>query len=829
MKAAKSISVPAEWLQSLPVHLVERCRCVTHAAPRTDREFVLYWMCTAVRSEENPALDVACTIAVQLQRPLLIYHALSETYPYASDRHHMFILQGARDVQKQLADRGLTYVFHLEQHGQRLDSLKLLADRACVVVTEDMPTAPARSFLNGLASRTATSLLAVDTACIVPMQLPGRAFERAFQFREATQRLYEERLSRPWPVCSLIPLAPVLSALSLPFSPVDLQSASLPALIADCRIDHSVGPVVDTVGGTTAGLERWNAFRQHGLKRYADRRNDPLLDGSSRMSAWLHYGMVSPLRIAREAAAAGGAGAEKYIEELLIWRELAYGFCFYRPDHEQWTALPAWARKTLDQHSTDPRPHLYSWEQLSRGETHEPLWNAAQKSLLIHGELHNNVRMTWGKALLLWTETPQRALQLLIDLNHRYALDGRDPSSYGGILWCLGQFDRPFEPEQRVLGTVRPRPVHEHARRLDVAAWQRQTSVTRCQPVPSIAIVGAGISGCCAARILADHGLPVQMFEKSRGVGGRMAARRTAEFTIDHGVSWFTARDERFRRYVRSWEHTGLVREWRGRFVQITAACEEVELPIKRRLVGLPGMSAVCRHLASHLTVRTETRIVALQRESNGWRLQDDQQQWFGPFDQVVLAMPAPQTSSLLGTAGIELTAALPEYQSHWTLLAASPQFSRVDWVEARYDTGLISQISRCQTRPGYAGPAGEQLAVTATAAWSADNRDTAPEQTGKQLLAAIQADPAFRGIEQWTWKAHHWRYAQPGTGHDGQLATELWRQSELGIQCCGDWTATDGRASCAVESAWLSGQAAAGRILNQLGIVRRRQRDLWE
>ena len=271
------------------------------------------------------------------------------------------------------------------------------------------------------------------------------------------------------------------------------------------------------------------------------------------------------------------------------------------------------------------------------------------------------------------------------------------------------------------------------------------------------------------------------------------------------------------------------MREWRGRFVQITSACEEVELPIKRRLVGLPGMSAVCRHLASHLTVRTETRIVALQRESDGWRLQDDQQQWFGPFDQVVLAMPAPQTSSLLGTAGIELTAALPEYQSHWTLLAASPQFSRVDWVEARYDTGLISQISRCQTRPGYSGPAGEQLAVTATAAWSADNRDTAPEQTGKQLLAAIQANPAFRGIEQWTWKAHHWRYAQPGTGHDGQLATELWRQSELGIQCCGDWTATDGRASCAVESAWLSGQAAAGRILNQLGIVRRRQRDLWE
>ncbi len=115
---------------------------------------------------------------------------------------------------------------------------------------------------------------------------------------------------------------PSISTPDLPFAPIDLQQASLPALIADCRIDHSVGPVVDTVGGTTAGMERWQTFRQQGLKRYADRRNDPLLDGSSRMSAYLHYGMVSPLRIAREAAAAGGAGAEKYVEELLICQVL---------------------------------------------------------------------------------------------------------------------------------------------------------------------------------------------------------------------------------------------------------------------------------------------------------------------------------------------------------------------------------------------------------------------------------------------------------------------------------------------------------------------------
>ena len=150
--------------------------------------------------------------------------------------------------------------------------------------------------------------------------------------------------------------------------------------------------------------------------------------------------------IAREASESRTQGADKFLDELLIWRELAYAFCFYRQDHESLSAVPAWARDTLDEHKRDPRPALHSWETLARGRTGDKLWDAAQRSLLMHGELHNNVRMTWGKALLNWTPDAQSALAMMIDLNHRYALDGRDPASYGGILWCLGQFDRPFPP-----------------------------------------------------------------------------------------------------------------------------------------------------------------------------------------------------------------------------------------------------------------------------------------------------------------------------------------------------------------------------------------------
>ncbi len=160
---------------------------------------------------------------------------------------------------------------------------------------------------------------------------------------------------------------------------VDLATADLRALIAECDIDHMVGPVPHTLGGSSWGYDRWEAFKAKGLKNYAAERNDALRDGVSRMSAYLHYGMVSPMRIAREAAAMRGPGAEKYLDELLLWRELAYVFCHYKPNHENISAIPKWAIETLKQHENDTRPALLDWESLARGQTGDILWDAAQK------------------------------------------------------------------------------------------------------------------------------------------------------------------------------------------------------------------------------------------------------------------------------------------------------------------------------------------------------------------------------------------------------------------------------------------------------------------
>ena len=398
-------------------------------------EFVLYWMHSALRGHENPALDTAICLARQNGIPLLVYHGLSEDYPYASDRHHTFMLQGHRVVQRELSDRGIVATFHLQRQGNRGPYLRDLTRASAFLVTEEMPVQPVTGWLERLAIKCQTPIATVDCSCVAPVTLFSKAFTKAAEFRRYVQPHYDVRLEAPYQeqkvdvrMCDLESVEKTLG-----LQPLLLQDADLAGLIGDCRIDHSVAPVADTPGGSRAGYARWIAFQESGLDQYRQSRNDPAAaTGASRMSAYLHYGMVSPFRIAREAAQ---SKATKFLDELLTWRELAFHFCFHNRDKlDSLDAVPDWAKETLEAHTDDDREANCSWETLARANSGRPLWDAAQRSLLKHGELHSNLRMTWGKTFLPWLQSPSRALQLTIDLNHRYALDGRNPSSYGGDL-----------------------------------------------------------------------------------------------------------------------------------------------------------------------------------------------------------------------------------------------------------------------------------------------------------------------------------------------------------------------------------------------------------
>lgn len=806
------MSTPVQDLiPALPAVLRERTRVLTQGRVDDSREFVLYCMRTAMRIDENPALGVAIEMANAVSMPVLVYQELCEDEPYASDRHHTFVLQGARDVQRLIVGRNCGYAFHLQRPGQSGPHLKSLAARAALVVREDMPTEFASCESAQVAVANPTPVLAVDAACIVPMQLVGKAYDRAYAFRNATSQLRAARLkqefteSRARRSCG--------TSLDLPFVPLDLQTVEIADLVSECDIDHAVGPVPHTIGGSSSGYQRWDDFKTHGLAGYAKRRNDALIDGVSRMSPYLHYGMVSPMRIAREAAEIGGDGAEKFLDELLIWRELAYGFCFYRNDYDRISALPEWAIATLAACEADPRPAWFSWESLARGKTGDVLWDAAQRSLLVHGELHNNVRMTWGKAILNWTPDARTALAMLIDLNHRYALDGRDPASYGGILWCLGQFDRPFPPSRPILGTVRARSTDQHSQRLDPQAYARRTTRPLCRSVPRVAVIGAGLSGIICARTLADHGFPVTVFEKSRGVGGRMATRRTENgLRFDHGAQYFTVRHDGFRRYVESWSHDGIVQPWRCKIAILEQGRIKQYETNHERFVAVPGMNAVCQHLARGLDIRLRTSVATLSTSGARWQLMCHDGTGADGFDVVIVSAPAPQTAGLLHQApGLARRVADQPMRGCWALMVSFTTPLKLGFDAAFVEGSPLAWLANNSSKPQRAAQP-ECWVLHATPAWSHEHLEESAESTQTALLDAFWQAVGMPARDVHFIAAHRWRFALPTV----PLTDRCLFDANLRVGACGDWCAGP-----RVEGAFLSGVAAAGRVMGLLNADR--------
>jgi deoxyribodipyrimidine photo-lyase len=258
--------------------------------------------------------------------------------------------------------------------------------------------------------------------------------------------------------------------------------------LAKLPIDHSV-QAVSARGGTAEAVAKLRRFVTQRLADYDEQRNDPQGEGTSGLSPYLHFGHIAAAQVwqsivdregwkmpARPRAAGGkrsgwwkmSAAAEAFLDQLVTWRELGFVFCHYRPDSMDFESLPDWALATLRRHTRDRREYRYDLHTFESAATHDPLWNAAQRQLRQEGLIHNYLRMLWGKKILEWSPTPEAALEVMIELNNKYALDGRDPNSYSGIFWCLGRFDRAWGPERPIFGTVRYMSSASTARKLRV-------------------------------------------------------------------------------------------------------------------------------------------------------------------------------------------------------------------------------------------------------------------------------------------------------------------------------------------------------------------------
>lgn len=427
-------------------------------------EFVLYWAQSARRLRNNLGLEHAIRVANDRRLPVVVYESIRPDYPAANDRIHSFVLEGVARNRADAEARGLRYVFFLPRtRDDARGVVTRLASRARLVVTDEYPTFVVRDHLRSFMRRTPVALESVDGNGLIPMRAFAKEQYSAKFLRDRAHRMFEER----W--CAMDESEP-RKAFKGDLDVADYDGRDPRAAAAQCDIDHSVS-IVATPGGRAAAIARLEAFVGDGLRGYANERNRDLRHTSG-LSPDLHFGHVGIHEVAERVlrSDAPAEDIDSFLEEAVIRRELSFNFCFYREDHDSLTSLPDWAKKTLDAHRGDRRKPQYSYEELEAAATYDDVWNLSQRQLLATGTMHGYLRMLWGKKIIEWSATPEDAHAAMIRMHEKWALDGRDPNTHAGVMWCFGKHDRPWAPQRPIFGSIRYMSSDSTRRKVRLAA-----------------------------------------------------------------------------------------------------------------------------------------------------------------------------------------------------------------------------------------------------------------------------------------------------------------------------------------------------------------------
>ena len=448
--------------------LSSRVTKLNNSNENTKGRYVLYWMQMYKRANHNYALNLAIQMANERQLPLVVYEGLKFYYPWASDRIHTFILEGVAEKYEEFAERGIRYVFYLQRNKQDpKNTVARLAREAALLVTDDYPCFIIPQH-NARIAELKLPVYAVDANGMVPLSALPKEEYAAYTIRPKINRLLPDV-----PRSIVTPHVDVQKpALEVDCPQTIISADNIADLVSQCDIDHTVKPSPLYHGGTKAGRKRLSHFVRGILPYYDKTRSEPSFDGSSRLSPYLHFGFLSIQEIvhAVERANAPKPAKDAFLEEVIVRRELSFNLTRHNPNYDSLKALPDWALQTMRDHADDPRPELQEEETIEAGETYDELWNAAQRELVTTGLLHNYVRMLWGKKLIEWQRTYEMAFELLVHLNNKYALDGRDPNSYAGILWCFGKHDRPWF-DREIFGTIRYMTSNSMAKKFRAKAY----------------------------------------------------------------------------------------------------------------------------------------------------------------------------------------------------------------------------------------------------------------------------------------------------------------------------------------------------------------------
>jgi len=445
----------------------------TQGAPDPEGNCVVYWMQRAQRAQDNPALDVAIHAANQLKKPVVVFFAPVPFYPRANLRHYRFMLDGLPDLAQALTARRVGFVLRTyPDHGL----LKFCRQvRPAMVIGDENPLRETERWRVQVASRLRVPFWTVDADVIVPSKLLLKEQFAARTIRPRIRALLPQFLVQQTR----------LEAQVRWISPPRLRSLSPHEdLLAGWKLDRSVPPAPGWEGGSKRAAQALREFVGAGLADYPEARNRPEQDGTSRLSPYLHFGQIGPLAIAGavQRSHAPARAKEAFLEQVIVRRELAVNFVRFNPDYDSMECMEPWAQRSLSEHGRDRRALVYSEEQLEQGLTHDPLWNAAQKQMVLTGWMHNYLRMYWAKKILEWSPSVGAAYERAVRLNDRYELDGRDPNGYAGIAWAIvGKHDRAWA-ERPVYGKIRYMSLASTGRKFDSKQYIEQMAQLEARP-----------------------------------------------------------------------------------------------------------------------------------------------------------------------------------------------------------------------------------------------------------------------------------------------------------------------------------------------------------
>ena len=390
---------------------------------------VIYWMSRDQRAHDNWALLYAQEMALQSKASLGVVFSLVSEFLGAGIRQYSFMLKGLQETEQYLKEKQIPFILLEGPSVKRLPEFAYQHGISALVTDFD-PLRIKKEWKKKVAQQIDIPFFEVDAHNVIPCwhASPKQEFA-AYTFRPKVKRILDEFLE-PFPPLKKHPI---------PWKAEHAQT-DWEGAYKSLKANREVEEIEWLKPGEKEAKRILKNFIKHELSDYDHGRNDPNRDAQSNLSPYLHFGEISAQRVALEVLKDGAQGQNRdaFLEELIVRRELADNYCHYNPDYDNFYGFPDWAKKSLQEHRKDKREYVYTYKQFDEGKTHDALWNAAQKQMVKTGKMHGYMRMYWAKKILEWTENPERAQKIAIDLNDKYELDGRDPNGYAGIAWSIG-------------------------------------------------------------------------------------------------------------------------------------------------------------------------------------------------------------------------------------------------------------------------------------------------------------------------------------------------------------------------------------------------------